>query len=423
MTMKVLILGAGIMGTTTAYYLAREGHEVHVVDRQDDVAMETSRGNGGVLHSSEVEPWSSPGMPQRVLGWIGHEDAPMLLRPSALWSMWLWGLKFTRNCTLARYRRAAELNLRLSLLTLSEIRQIRNELPIDYDLNRRGTLKIYRDQAELNAASADADVLRPHGMDLELLSTARCVEIEPALAPIADQLAGGLFSARDENGDCHKFAVGLRRHLEQRFGVVFHLGTTIERIERSGDAITGVQTSTGRMTADAYVAALASFSDKLLRPVGVNVDIYPAKGVAVTVPAAEWPDGPKLPVTEVSKLFGLIRIGDNYRCSGSVEFTGWDAKPDPRRAKALVDNVISVFPQFARCYDPATANVWAGLRPMPASGSPYVGQSAVSNLYLNCGHGHLGWTMSCGSSRVVADQILGHSPAVELDGLTPATHL
>jgi D-amino-acid dehydrogenase len=420
--MKILVLGAGVLGTTTAYYLAREGHEVHVVDRQADVAMETSRGNGGVLHTSEVEPWSQPGMPGKVLSWIGRTDAPMLLRMSALPSMWQWGLKFVRHCSHESYRRAAEINLRLALLTLHEVQSIRTEANLQYDLVQRGSMKIFRDPAALESAVSETALLVPHGMVYERLSPRRCVELEPALAPIEAQLAGGLYAPLDEHGDCHKFTVGLRAHIAARYGVTFHMNTSIDRIERSDERVTGVVTSAGRMTADAYVAALASFSAPLLGRIGVKVDIYPAKGLAITVPADNWPDGPKMPVIEITRLFGFIPIGNRYRCSGSVEFNGWDARPDLDRAEAIVRNVIDVFPDFARCYDPATADIWAGLRPMPASGSPYIGKSRLGNLYLNCGHGHLGWTMSCGSSRALADAMLGRRPPIEMDGLTLETH-
>ena len=420
--MKILVLGAGVLGTTTAYYLAREGHEVHVVDRQAEVAMETSRGNGGVLHTSEVEPWSQPGMPAKVLSWIGKTDAPMLLRMSALPSMWQWGLKFVRHCSHASYRRAAEINLRLALLTLKEVQTIRAEAELEYDLVQRGSMKIFRDPAELESAVAETALLVPHGMIYERLSARRCVELEPALASIEGQLAGGLYAPLDEHCDCHKFTVGLRRYIAKQYGVTFHMNTSIERIERNGDEVGGVITSAGRMTADRYVAALASYSAPLLEPIGVKVDVYPAKGLAITVPADNWPDGPKMPVIEITKLFGFIPIGNRYRCSGSVEFNGWDARPNHERAQAIVRNVIDVFPDFARCYDPATADIWAGLRPMPASGSPYVGKSRLRNLYLNCGHGHLGWTMSCGSSRALADTMLDRRPPIEMDGLTLQTH-
>jgi D-amino-acid dehydrogenase len=420
--MKTIVLGSGIIGTTTAYFLARAGHEVHVIDRQGEAAMETSFGNGGVLHTSEAEPWSRPGMPRSVLGWLGKEDAPMLLRLGALPSMWRWGLDFVRNCEVGRYRKAVGVNLRLANHTLAVIRQVREDTGVKYDLMQKGTLKIYTRQEALDKNVAESELQRPLGLIFEAVDADRCVAIEPALAPIRQTLVGGIFAPPDEHGDCHKFAVELRKHCEQKLGVRFHFNTEIRRIVRSGDKVERVETSGGDFSGDAYVAALASYAPKLLAPLGVRVSIYPAKGLSVTVPDAAWPEGPDVPIIDDTRLFGLIHIGDRYRCSGSVEFNGWDATPNPGRAKAIVDNVIGVFPEFARCYDARTAKVWAGLRPMPSSGNPYLGPTAVRNLYLNCGHGHLGWTLSCGSSQIVADMVSGRAPAIDVTGLTLATH-
>jgi len=420
--MKTIVLGGGIIGTTTAYYLAKAGHEVQLIDRQSDVAMETSFANGGVLHTSEAEPWSQPGMPGKVLSWMGKENAPMLLHLRALPSIWRWGLSFMRNCSLERYRFAAAVNLCLALHTLAVIKQIRAEADISYDLSQKGTLKIYTQQATLDKNAAESALLRPHGMVFEAVDAARCVAIEPALAPIKHTLAGGIFAPPDEHGDCHKFARELRRHCEEKLGVKFTFGTEVRGFTRSGDRISAVETSNGPLQADAFVAAMASYTPALVKRLGIDLQIYPAKGVTVTVPAASWPDGPQVPIIDDTRLFGLIRLGDRYRCSGSVEFDGWNATPNAPRGKAIVDNVISVFPQFARCYDPGSAKLWAGLRPMAASGSPYLGATPIRNLYLNCGHGHLGWTLSCGSSQIVADIVAGRKPAIDVTGLTLDTH-
>ena len=420
--MKTIVLGGGIIGTTTAYYLAKAGHEVQLVDRQSDVAMETSFANGGVLHTSEAEPWSQPGMPGKVLSWMGKENAPMLLHLSALPSIWRWGLSFMRNCSLERYRFSAAVNLRLALHTLAVIKQVRAEADLSYDLSQKGTLKIYTRQEALDKNVAESNLLRPHGMVFEAVDAARCVAIEPALAPIRHTLAGGIYAAPDEHGDCCKFARDLRKHCEEKLGVKFRFGTEVRGFARSGDRITAVETSKGPLRADAYVAAMASYTPAVVKDLGINLQIYPAKGVTITVPAASWPDGPQVPIIDDLRLFGLIRLGDRYRCSGSVEFTGWNTAPNPTRCKAVVDNVISVFPQFAGCYDPGSARLWAGLRPMAASGSPYLGATPIKNLYLNCGHGHLGWTLSCGSGQIVADIVSGHKPAIDVTGLTLDTH-
>jgi D-amino-acid dehydrogenase len=420
--MKVLVLGAGVIGATTAYYLAKAGHEVHVVERQPEPAMETSFGNGGVLHTSEAEPWSQPGMPRKVLGWMGKEDSPMLLRLGALPSIWRWGIDFVRNCSVERYRAAAAANLRLANHALACIRAIRDDAPIDYDFAHRGTLKIYTNAASMAKNVEESRRLAAQGLVFEPVDAARCVEIEPALAPIRDTLAGGIYAPPDEHGDCRKFTLGLAAHCRERLGVTFHFDTTVRSMASENRKVLSVATSRGPMSADAYVAAMASFTPAILAPLGLRLAIYPAKGVTVTVSDAAWPDGPRVPIIDDSRLFGLIRLGDRYRCSGSVEFTGWDATPSPTRGRAIVRNVIGVFPEFARCYDPATAKLWAGLRPMAASGSPYLGATPYANLFLNCGHGHLGWTLSCGSSQIVADVVSGRPPAIDLAGFTLATH-
>jgi D-amino-acid dehydrogenase len=420
--MKVIVLGSGIIGVTSAYYLAKAGHEVHVVERRSEAAMETSFANGGVLHTSEAEPWSQPGMPRKVLSWIGKENAPMLLRLNAVPSMWRWGLSFIRNCSIERYRAAAASNLRLANHTLSVIKAVRAETGIAYDLSQKGTLKVYTRREAMDKNVAESNRLVPHGMVFEAVDAKRCVEIEPALAPIAGTLVGGIYAPVDEHGDCRAFAMGLAEYCRTRLGVAFHFNTEAQRLERDGDRIAAVVTTAGRMTADAYVAAMASFTPALVKALGVRLQIYPAKGVTVTVPDTAWPDGPRVPIIDDTRLFGLIRIGNRYRASGSVEFVGWDTTPNPVRGKALVDNVIGVFPEFAKCYDAKTAKLWAGLRPLPASGSPYIGQTPVKNLFLNCGHGHLGWTLSCGSSQILADVVSGRSPAIDMTGLALATH-
>jgi D-amino-acid dehydrogenase len=420
--MKTIVLGGGVIGTTTAYYLAKLGHEVVLVDRRDDVAMETSFGNGGVLHTSEVEPWSRPGMPRNILRWLGKEDAPMLLRTSALPQMWRWGLAFVRNCKPERYRRHMRHNLRLSLYTLECIKAIREETGIQYDRMNKGTMKVYTRPEALEAGRAESELMREHGMQFEVADAKRCVAIEPALAPIQGTLAGGLYYPIDEHGDCHKFTTRLALHANRHHGVKLQLATDVRYLVRSGDRIEGVETSQGRLQGDNYVVALGSFSPFVLEPMGVHVSIYPAKGVTVTVPASAWPDGPQVPIIDDARLFGLIRIGDRYRCSGSVEIGGYDRTQNVARTKAIVDNVISVFPQFAKCFNPDTALFWTGLRPMAPSGNPYLGPTRIRNLFVNAGHGHLGWTMSCGSGAAVADMVAGRKPQIDMNGFTLDTH-
>lgn len=419
--MKVIVLGAGVVGTATAYFLAKQGHAVEVVERQSGAAMETSFGNGGVIHASEVEPWSQPGMPSKILKWLGKEDAPLLVRYGAIPHMWRWGLKFIANCTPERFRRNALTNLKIALHSLKVLQQIRAETGIEYDVRTSGLMKVYADPRALAASVASAEFLSSGGLEYQALDTAECVRREPALQATASSLAGGIYFSREEVGDCHKFTSGLARHCET-LGVKFHFGTTISGLNRDGGRVSSVETSKGSMTADSFVAALASFTPRVLRSVGLDVPIYPVKGVTITVPGAAWIGRPNMPIVDDSRIFGLVPLGDRLRVSGSAEVAGYDTTPSPARCQAIVNNVISVFPEFAKCIDPATAKYWAGVRPVTPTGTPILGRSPIPNLYIAAGHGHLGWTMGCGSGHVVADLVAGRAPAIDMSGFALADH-
>lgn len=419
--MKVLVLGAGIVGTATAYYLAKHGVTVEVVERRSAAGMETSRANGGVIHVSEVQPWAQPGMPTKILRWLGQEDAPLLLRYRAIPHMWRWGIDFALNCTPTKARAHSLVNLRLALLSLRSLQEIRAEHEIEYDLRTSGALKIYTNQESFQAATALGEEWARGGLEYHKLSVSECVELEPALAETAESLVGGLFFPGEESGDPNRFTQGLA-HQCSEMGVTFHYDTMVDTLLSREGRIMAVRSSKGELTADAVVVAMGSFSVGLLRQVGVRVSIYPVKGVTVTVDAAAWPSAPGRAVIDDGRLFGLVPLGDRLRVSGSAEITGYDDTPSRVRCQAVVDNVISVFPQFASCYDPESAFYWAGLRPVASSGVPYVGATAIPNLFVNAGHGHCGWTMGCGSGRVAADLITGRRPDIDVTGLTPATH-
>lgn len=417
--MKCLVLGAGVIGTTTAYFLAKDGHDVTVIDRQPKAAMETSFANGGVLHTSECEPWSRPGMTRNILKWLGKEDAPLLLRYHAMPKMWRWGLAFARNCNHTRYMRNTRRNMALSLLTLDLIKQIRAEAGIAYDHLETGSMKIYTNRQAMEKVADDCQTLSRDGLDYEVLDVPGCIEREPALAPIAETLAGALYFPPDETGDCHKFTNGLATHCES-LGVTFQWGTTIRALRRAGGRIDAVETDNGTFQADTVVAALGSYTPLLLRRLGMRIPIYPVKGVTVTVPADAWPDAVKMPIIDDTRLFGLVPLGDRLRVSGSAEITGYDTTPSPARCQTIVDNVVRVFPKFAACYDPTTAKLWAGLRPITPTGTPSLGRTRIDNLYVNAGHGHLGWTMSCGSAKVLADVVANRPLEGALRDLTRA---
>ena len=413
--MHTLVLGAGAVGVATAHYLNRLGHDVTVVDRQHGAALETSFGNGAVIHASEVEPWSQPGMPLKILRWLGREDAPMLLRMSALPHLLRWGAAFLRNCSRSRFTSNSIANLRLALYSLRCLQEIEADLGIAYDRSTQGVIKIYRNRASLDAARRSSEYLARYGLTFEELTPQQCVEHEPALQKTAASLVGALYFPRDEIGDCHKFVQGLARHAEER-GVRFLYHTAILGLERRGGRVSGVTTAAGTVEADNIVVALGSFTPLLLRSIGINPMIYPVKGVSITVLRAPWNDAPRHAVIDDGRMFGLVPIGDRLRAAGSAEIAGYDATPSQKRAQAIIAKVLRTFPDFARCYAPETAKVWAGLRPVSPSGVGYMGRTRIPNLFINSGHGHLGWTMSCGAGRVVADIVDGRTPEISLAG-------
>jgi D-amino-acid dehydrogenase len=368
---RTVVIGAGAVGNATAYYLHKLGHEVTVVERQPGAALETSFGNGGVIHASEVEPWSQPGMPRKILSWLGKENAPLWLRYGAIPHMWRWGLDFIANCTEDRFRNNARANLRLALLSLQSLHEIREETGVQYDAGQRGVMKIYRDPRSLEAADAGCTILSKEGLLYRRVSPVEAARIEPALERTSNTLAGALYFERDEAGDPNKFHQGVAAWLGKR-GVEYRFGTFVQRLVREGNRIVAVETSSSRVGGDNFVLAMGSFTPLLLRPFGVRLPVYPVKGISLTVPAAPWPGALRMPVIDDSGLFGLVPIGDRLRVSGSAEITGYDTTPSPVRGQAVVDNVLKTFPDFTRCYDRSSAKWWAGLRPVTPSGVAYM---------------------------------------------------
>jgi D-amino-acid dehydrogenase len=411
--MTTIVLGAGAVGTATAWYLSKSGHEVVLIDRHAEAAMETSWGNGGIIHASEVEPWSQPGMPTKIIKWLGQENAPMLLRYSAIPHIIRWGIDFARNCTPERFRENAIANLRLALHSLKSLQEIGAETGIAYDRATHGVLKIYRSRESLDGAERSSEFLARYGLLFERIDPKRCVELEPALKDTKSTLAGALYFARDEVGDSNKFAQGLAAACATR-GVHCRFGETVHRIETGSGRVQAVVTDRGRITADTVVVALGSFTAPMLAKNGVRVPIYPVKGVSITFQRADWNEAPSMPIIDDSKLFGIVPIGERMRVSGSAEITGYDATPALSRAQAIVANASFTFPGMARNFDISQSKVWAGLRPVSPSGTPIIGETRIRGLWINAGHGHLGWTLSCGSGRLIADLIDGRDPGITL---------
>jgi D-amino-acid dehydrogenase len=411
--MTIVVLGAGAVGTATAWYLRKAGHDVMLVERQAEAGMETSWGNGGVIHASEVEPWSQPGMPSKIVKWLGKENAPLLLRYGAIPHILGWGLAFARNCTPERFRANATANLHLALHSLRSLQEIGAEAGIAYDRATRGVQKIYRSREALDGAEKSCALLAQHGLKFERVDPDRSVALEPALKHTHSTLAGALYFARDEVGDCNKFTQGLAAACAVR-GVRLRFGETVRRIETAGGRVNAVVTDKERIVADAVVVAMGSFSAPLLVLNGLRIPIYPVKGVSITFRRGGWESAPSMPVIDDSKLFGLIPIGDRMRISGSAEITGYDTAPAIARAEAIIANAAYTFPDMKRHFDIAASRVWAGLRPVSPSGTPLIGETRIRGLWINAGHGHLGWTLSCGSGRVLADLFDGRDAGIPL---------
>ncbi len=419
---KVTIVGAGIVGVATAYFLACEGVEVEVIDRRGSAAMETSFGNGGVLHASETEPWSQPGMPMRVLKWLGKEDAPILVRYGALPRLWRWGPKFIANCRVEPFRRNARANLRLACHSLDMVQAIRKRHEgISYDCRTTGALRIFSDQKSLDGATRSTDYLSQYGLVYRSLSSSEVVALEPALSDTAEKLVGALYFPNDEIGDSHKFTLALV-DICRSMGVSFRFDTEITGFEQRQGRVSALIAGDNRLAVDTLIIAAAAQTSILAGQLGLYVPIQPVKGVSITVDGEAWSNRVRTCIGDDAGLYGLVPLGNRLRISGSAEVSGYDTTPSKARCDAIVRRVIATFPGFAQCYDPATARYWAGIRPVTPTGTPILDRSPIPNLYLAAGHGHLGWTMGCGSGRVMADLVLGALPAIDLDGLRYSDH-
>lgn len=411
--MKVLVLGSGVIGVATAYYLARAGHQVTVIDRQPGPALETSFANAGEVSPGYSAPWAAPGVPLKAIKWMMMQHSPFVLRPRLDPRQWLWLAQMLRNCTEARYAVNKERMVRIAEYSRDVLRDLRADTGIAYDERTMGTLQLFRTQKQVDGAAKDIAVLAESGVPYEVLDVAGCVAVEPGLALVTDKIAGGLRLPGDETGDCFKFTNALAR-IAADIGVEFRYGTRIERIETAGGRVTGVATDRGIMTADRYVLALGSYSPFLARPLGLDLPIYPVKGYSITVPITNPELAPASTVMDETYKVAITRLGDRIRVGGTAELTGFDLRLHDDRRATLEHSVTDLFPQGG---DVGRAEFWSGLRPMTPDGTPIVGATPYGNLFLNTGHGTLGWTMACGSGRVIADLISGQKPEIDMSGL------
>ncbi len=412
--MRITVMGAGVTGVTTAWFLAQSGHEVTVIDRQPGAGLETSYANGGQVSVSHAEPWANPSAPLKVLKWLGKEDSPLLFRIRPDLNQWLWGLSFLRECTTARTRHNIKQMVNLGMYSRSTLQALRRETGIAYDHATKGILHFYTSEQEFDGAQAPAAVMREYGCELDMKSPAECVAIEPALAPNLQKIVGGSMTPSDESGDAHKFTHNLAQLCADK-GVQFLYNTRIVGINKAGDTLQSLRIANSdgvvtAHTADAYVMCLGSFSSRWKDLLGQSLRIYPAKGYSVTLPVINEEASYTTSLTDDEYKLVFSRLGDRLRIAGTAELNGYDTDLNLVRCEAIVRRTKELFPGIT---DGVGARYWTGLRPTTPSNVPYIGKSKTRNVYLNTGHGTLGWTHGCGSGAAIADIINGKTPDVD----------
>ncbi|MDX9873401.1 MAG: D-amino acid dehydrogenase [Spongiibacteraceae bacterium] len=416
--MHVLILGGGVVGVTSAWYLARAGAGVTVVDRQPAVAMETSFANAGQLSFGYASPWAAPGIPLMALRWLLQRHAPLAIRPTADLHQYCWLVQLLRNCTAARYAINKERMVRLAEYSRHCLDQLQAETGIRYEQRRLGTTQLFRSQQQLDAAAQDMRVLAATGTAYELLDRDGIARVEPALTRVLDRLVGALHLPTDQTGDCQLFTERLAE-LARGKGVLFRFGTTIQRLLVEGGELTGVEIDGERVRADHYVVALGSYSPLLLKSLGLKLPVYPLKGYSLTVPIRDADAAPRSTILDETYKVAITRFDQRIRVGGMAEVAGYDLALKPRRRESLKWVLNDLFPAGG---EPVATRFWAGLRAATPDGTPVIGPTHFRNLWLNTGHGTLGWTMACGSARVLADQLAGRTPEISTEGLSIARY-
>jgi len=418
--MKVAVIGAGIVGVTTAYQLLRDGHEVTVMDRQPGAGLECSHANGGYVAISQAVPWSQPGVPTKTLLGMFGKAPPILLHAGQIPAMWRWGLEFLLASRAAPSWENTKDVLRLALYSHAILKETRERETIAYAPILKGTLKVFSEQETMDGAIAVSGSQVPLGLKYEVLSTAQCVAMVPALNPRRDQLAGGIHYPDEEAGDCFAFTRELARICAER-GVRFEFDTSVRRLVRDGARLTHLETSNGDIKADAFLLAAGADSPLLVRGLGMRLPVLPVKGYSLTFPRSLWPEAPDRPVLDEKRKFGFAPLGtDRLRMSGFAEIAGYDTTPDAHRTEALARSFIGLFPQLETRIKLAELKPFCCLRPVTPKGPPIIGRSAIQNLFFNVGQGHLGWTLAHGSARLAADAITGRPSDIDLRGYRPA---
>jgi len=411
--MRIAVLGAGVIGVTSAWYLRRAGHDVTVIDRQSAPAMETSFANAGQISPGMSAPWAGPDTPRKAITWLLMRHSPLVVWPLLDPALIEWVVRFLGNCNDNAYTRNKARMVRLAEYSRDKLRELREGTGIAYDDRQRGLLQLFRTQKQADGVESDTFVLSTLGVPFEVLDRNGCIVQEPALAPVSHKFVGGLKLPGDETGDARLFTERLAKQAEAA-GVVFRMGAAITAIQADGSRIVSLETSQGSISADAYVMALGSYSPRMLRPLGIRLHVYPVKGYSITVPVRNDASSPVSTVMDETFKVAITRLGDRIRVGGTAELGGWSTRLREARRGTLVHSLTDLFPHAA---DPARASFWTGLRPMTPDGPPVIGPTKFENLWLNTGHGTLGWTMACGSGALLADLIANRVPDIQHDDL------
>ncbi|MER8523888.1 D-amino acid dehydrogenase [Mesorhizobium sp. M0644] len=412
--MKILVLGAGVVGTAAAYYLASDGHEVTVIERHPAAARGTSRSNAGLVSPGDATAWASPAALKTFLRGLYNHDLGIKVRLRFDPYFFAWSLRFLRQCTHKRMRANTDVKLRLALYSRDCINAVSAETGIHYDERKKGILYFFRSQQSFDTGTDNYRYLGEHGLPIEIVGRDRLVELEPGLAGAKDKIAGGVYSPIDQTGDSSQFTQNLAAYAAEKLGVQFLYGTTVEGLDIDGDRVRAVMTSTGAVAGDAVVISMGPESGLLGRRYGIDLPVYPVKGYTVTVPLEDESKGPIMGGADEDRLIGYSRLGNRLRMSSTAEFTGFDRTFKPRDFNSILNTGKDLFPG---AFDESKAELWAGLRPMMPNSVPVIGRARYDNLYLDTGHGHLGWTMACGSGKFLADVVAGRKPEIDPQGL------
>jgi len=412
--MKIIVIGSGLMGVATAYYLSEQGHEVIVVDRQSGPAQETSFANAGVLHPSQASPWNHPGITWQILKWMGKENSPFLLRPSALPSLLSWGLTFLNHAKPENFQANLRVNTALANYNIECVEELQKNHPFGYSAKRLGSMKVLENNQDLENAKEQIALFQAMGIECQVLNQAEVFSKEPALVENGSKLVGGIFYPKDQTGDAHQFCLKLVE-LIKRKQVQFIYDLNVDEFSLANNKITGIKTNKGDYSADAYVLAAGSYSPLLVKSLKLKLPIRPIKGYSITLDMDNWKLKPKMPVIDEEAHVAITPLGDRLRAAGTAELNGYNLEINAQRIRLVLQQVIARYPEAATNIEDADINPWTGLRPTTADGVPIMGETPIKNLYLNTGHGHLGWSLAMGSGKIVTDIITDSVPDINAE--------